>query len=57
MAKYIQKNKGIFVRLDTQTLEALTLLANERRWSMASTVAYCVEQQMKLAPSISITRR
>ncbi len=55
--KYVQVNKIIGVRFDDKTTRAIRVLADKNRWSMASAVAYCVEQQLKVAPSRTIGRR
>lgn len=44
--KYLQSNPGIFVRFDPKTTQAIRDIAKDKRWSMASTVAWCVEQQL-----------
>ena len=41
--KYVQKNKGVFVRLDEQTYKEVQRIAKRCRWSLAGTVGYIVE--------------
>lgn len=55
--KYVQKNKLVGVRFDAVTIKALEKVSRERRWSLASTVAWCVEQHLDVAPSRTIGRR
>ena len=55
--KYVQQNKMIGVRFDPNTMKVLETVAKEKRWSLASTVAWCVEQHLDVAPSRTIGRR
>lgn len=48
--KYIQKNKGVFVRLSPETMEIVKRNARDRRWSKAQLVRWCVEQWLGCDP-------
>ncbi len=56
-AKYEQMNKAIGVRFDPGVYNAIVEMADEKRWSLASTVAWCVEQQLDVEPTIRVSRR
>lgn len=55
--KYVQKNRMVGVRFDEATIRAIEEFAQEKRWSLASTVAWCVEQQLNITPCRTMGRR
>ena len=54
--KYEQEHPGIFIRMSREQYDIIKVEAKARRWSMASLVAYVLENHFDL-PESDIDRR